>query len=111
MSLGISGKLGRRNHRATREMQPNLIMGVEMTTLVVSCAFVIGCARNPQTKDSEGFVGEENIATRKSMKTDNSSDVEDTLLEVVGTFELVEINSMEEFRRIYLDQGTLYFGH
>jgi hypothetical protein len=92
-------------------MQRNLIKALEVTAMVVYCAFMLGCARNPQTKDSEGPHGEENITTRKSMKTDNPSDNEDTFPEEVGTFELIEVKSLDEFRKIYLPEDALDLGH
>lgn len=90
-------------------MQRNFITALEVTAMVVSCAFMIGCARHPHVKDSEGSDREKNLTTRKTMEPDKPSNQEEPFTE--GTFELVEINSLEEFRKIYLAQTTLYFGH
>jgi hypothetical protein len=88
-----------------------LITALDVTAMVMLCAFVIGCARDSQAKESEGRLGGENITASNNLQTDKALDKEDVFPEEIGTFELVEVNSVEDFRRIYLEYRTLYFGH
>jgi hypothetical protein len=82
-------------------MKLNSTTHLEMTAMVLFCGLLLGCARTPQVKDSEMPPPNEALTTEDNVNPDTS----------MGTFELVEIDSLEKFRTIYLAEPTLYLGH
>ncbi len=76
-----------------------------MTAVTLLCVVIMGCERSSQPKASEL------PAPAVSPNSDeNVSDNEKGEWNV-GTFELIEIKSLEEFRKIYLTEPPLHLGH
>jgi len=74
-----------------------------MAAAALLCLGIMGCAPLSQPEGSEGATPAD-TARKKDKMDEKNPDI------TVGVFELVEVNTLEEFRKLYLAERAVYLG-